>query len=100
MRLPELAETAVRAEPWDPPLLGPGAYRLRFAVPAELRADFLAEPVVWVPHEPVPVADVFAPPTPPRGWHPLADGSFCYQNCTTGSLRPISSVRRPAASPR
>ncbi|HEX4610007.1 MAG TPA: transglutaminaseTgpA domain-containing protein [Urbifossiella sp.] len=76
LRLPLVTEPATRAEPWTPPKLGPGEYRLRFRVPGALRSDFLAEPVVWAPRQPAPVADVFDPSRPPRGWYPLPDGTY------------------------
>ncbi len=77
-RFPTLAldATAVRVEPWAPPPLGAGQFQLRFTVPGTLRSDFLAEPVVWLPKHASPVADVFPPPTPPRPWYQLSDGSF------------------------
>ncbi|MBN9521772.1 transglutaminase domain-containing protein [bacterium] len=75
-RFPTLDATAVRVEPWAPPPLGAGQFQLRFSVPATLRSDFLAEPVVWLPKQASPVADVFPPPTPPRPWYQLSDGNF------------------------
>lgn len=76
VRYPSLDETAMRVEPWAPPPLGAGHYRLRFTVPTALRSEFLAEPVTWLRGYAPPVADEFAPPAPPRGWVPLADGTF------------------------
>jgi transglutaminase-like putative cysteine protease len=65
---------ARRAEGWAPPNLGPGQFTLTFEVPAKLPADPLADPVLWVPGEPPPVATVTG--AGPRGWFPSHDGTF------------------------
>jgi transglutaminase-like putative cysteine protease len=87
LRFPYVAQSAIRTDPWSPPDLGPGAYRLHFSVPPGHRTAFLAEPVVWVAKRSVPIADTFAPPLPPRSWFALGDGSF------------LSSPTRPDRNP-
>jgi transglutaminase-like putative cysteine protease len=98
-RLPAAAETAARVEPWSPPRLGPGAYLLHFSVPGHLRSDFLAEPVVWRPGQAPPVADVFAPPLPPRGWYPLPDGSFLRNPARLDRMTDLRYVQYTAPLP-
>lgn len=72
--LPTVRLSARNVRPWQAPDFGPDRLRLTFAVPARLKAEFLADPPFWVPGLPVPVADLT--PQGPVGWFVLSDGSF------------------------
>ncbi|VTU00301.1 Transglutaminase-like enzyme, predicted cysteine protease OS=Singulisphaera acidiphila (strain ATCC BAA-1392 / DSM 18658 / VKM B-2454 / MOB10) GN=Sinac_5893 PE=4 SV=1: Transglut_core: DUF4129 [Gemmataceae bacterium] len=61
---------------WSPPRLGPGQVTLRFAVPAALAGQFLAEPVTWAADQPVPVASTTV--NGPQPWLWGGDGSFLW----------------------
>jgi transglutaminase-like putative cysteine protease len=60
--------------PWSPPDLGAGQFALSFDVPARLPPAPLADPVLWLPNEPPPVATTTD--GGPRPWYPMPDGSF------------------------
>ena len=72
--LPAVEPRARYALQWRPPDFGPDRLRLTFAVPADLRSEFLADPVYWEAGRPVPVADLT--PRGPAGWFAFPDGSF------------------------
>lgn len=72
--LPAVLRTARAGRPWRPPDFGPDRLRLTFTVPADLKAEFLADPVYWQPDQPVPVADL--PAAGPSAWYVVSDGSF------------------------
>ncbi len=61
---------------WTPPRLGPGQCRLEFAVPSSLPGQFLAEPILWAPEQPVPVASLTV--NGPQPWLWGGDGSFLW----------------------
>lgn len=82
------AGLAVRADHWTPPKLGPGQYRLAFNVPAEVSGWFVADPVIWVPDEPAPLAAETNQGL--RGMLPIPDGTFYWD----WSQRPSGSPRR------
>jgi transglutaminase-like putative cysteine protease len=97
LALPAAQRTARNARPWRPPDFGPDRLRLAFAVPARLRAEFLADPAHWVPGEPVPVADLT--PAGPVGWYVLPDGSFVRPPGEAGdgpTVEYVQHTRRPA----
>jgi transglutaminase-like putative cysteine protease len=76
--------TATRSTTWSPPDLGPGGYRLTFTVPLRLLRNglpLLADPVLWVPGRPPPVASL-EPDAPPQPWYPNPDGTFSPLNPT------------------
>lgn len=86
---------------WRPPPLGPGRYRLGFRVPARLRSEFLAEPVVWAPDEPPPVADLHDDGRAADPWYVLGDGSFSRMSTTRPKADTIRYVQftRPTPDP-
>jgi transglutaminase-like putative cysteine protease len=59
---------------WTPPNLGPGQFTLSFDVPARLHTSFQADPVLWVPDQPSPLA--FLLDNKPRAFLVKADGTF------------------------
>jgi len=61
---------------WTPPRLGPGQCALEFTVPSSLPGQFLAEPIVWAPDQPVPVASMTSKGALPWLWG--GDGSFLW----------------------
>jgi protein-glutamine gamma-glutamyltransferase len=67
------APEITRLPSWAPPDLGPSAYQLRFSVPASLGSQFLADPVMWEPDQPSPIA-LLLRNRPPQPWHPLSTG--------------------------
>ena len=86
------------ADPWRPPDLGAGRFRLTFDVPLKLRSWVTADPVIWVPGEPPPIASL----TPhPFGWYPAPNGTFFPQHDTRGvnALVPYVQVTRPLDDP-
>ncbi|QDU21576.1 DUF4129 domain-containing transglutaminase family protein [Urbifossiella limnaea] len=97
-RMPQVVDLAVQKEDWTPPDLGPGGYRIRYTVPASLRSEFLAEPVVWRPGRTVPLANVYEG-QPPRPWIPLADGSFFRQIGRPDQRRTLEYVQHTAPLP-
>lgn len=71
------SKAAGAGPPWSPPDLGPGRYRLTLTVPLRVmrgRPAVLADPVLWAPDRPAPVASV--EPDGLVGWEPRSDGSF------------------------
>jgi transglutaminase-like putative cysteine protease len=75
---------AVLTEGWAPPNLGPGQFTITFEVPARLPTLPVADPVLWAPNEPAPIATIAA--AGPRPWYPEAYGAF---------LAPLSRLREP-----
>ena len=66
-----------RTDEWVPPNLGPGQFTIAFDVPARLGTAFVADPVVWAPGQPPPLA--FLAGGAPHGWLPVADGTFFWE---------------------
>jgi transglutaminase-like putative cysteine protease len=85
---PRVEHTARRSLTWSPPNFGPGQFELRFAVPADLRTEFLADPVVWRPGEPIPIAAMV--PGGFQPWYVLPNGSIVPQP----GLKAIDATRR------
>lgn len=62
-RTPQTPMPAVRADYrpspvlgfWFPPQFGPEGYRLVLTVPNKLRADVVADPLMWLPDHPIPL---------------------------------------------
>ena len=73
-RLGAPVRLARRADEWVPPALGPGQFTFAFEVPGQQRGTVVADPVVWAPDQPPPLA--FQAGGGPRGWLPLSDGTF------------------------
>lgn len=65
---------ALRVTRWAPPDLGPGQFTFAFEVPPSIPPDPLANPVLWLPDEPVPVATVAGSGF--RSWYPTLEGGF------------------------
>ncbi|MBA4188884.1 MAG: hypothetical protein C0467_12880 [Planctomycetaceae bacterium] len=61
---------------WTSPHLGPGQVTLTYNVPSSLPGQFLAEPIVWAPDQPVPVASITV--NGPQPWLWGGDGSFLW----------------------
>jgi transglutaminase-like putative cysteine protease len=91
-----LERTASLAQPWFPPDLGPDRYRLTFTVPLQVLRNgrpLLADPVVWVPGRPAPVASQ-EPDRPPVSWYPNEDGTFGPVDQIGGAPRRGGQARR------
>ncbi len=69
-----------QTDDWIPPDLGPGQFTITFDVPARLRSTFTAEPVVWAPDQPPPLAYITNGAR--HGFMPLPDGSFFWDTGT------------------
>ncbi len=95
--LPSLTRTAKPAPDWQPPDLGAGQFLLTYTVPPKLRAYFLADPVVWAPDQPVPVASLTE--AGPRGWVPSPDGTFYREPGTRARGRPAHYIQAYRAGP-
>jgi transglutaminase-like putative cysteine protease len=90
---------ARREEVWTPPNLGPGQFTIQFDVPAKLRGVPIADPVIWAPDQPPPLAVVTD--AGPRGWLPVSDGSFFWEPSvrTRGAPRRYIQVYRKMNDP-
>src|SRR5262249_51778242 len=87
-RLPSITPTALNQSQlaWSPPNLGPDQFTLSFEVPGKLRTLFLADPVVWVPHQPPPLGTREGELI--RSWLAVSDGTFFWDP----GLRPRGRV--------
>ncbi len=74
--LPQIAPRAAHRLPWSAPNLGPGQFTLAYEI-TRVRATFVADPVLWVPGQPTPLAVEVGGEI--RGWLPIADGSFFWE---------------------
>ncbi len=89
-RLPNIYPIAKTAVPWVPPNLGPGQFSLEFTVPP-LAPQFVADPIVWLPNEPVPLSRTTE--DRPRGWTASFDGTFYMDREQTVPTRPVQYVQ-------
>jgi transglutaminase-like putative cysteine protease len=94
-----IAPLARRTEVWAPPELGSGQFTLEFDVPPRLRGTFVADPVVWAPDQPPPLA--YLNETGAHAWLPVSDGTFFWDSTTRvrGTQRRYLQVYRPGADP-
>ncbi|MDY3559574.1 transglutaminaseTgpA domain-containing protein [Gemmata sp. JC673] len=81
---------------WTPPDLGPGQYRLEYALPPRPEAHFVADPVLWIPDEPPPLAGYNE--DRPQPWTPGYDGTFFWEPIQSLRRRPLRYVQ--AYAPR
>jgi transglutaminase-like putative cysteine protease len=98
-RLPHLshASLASTVTNWTPPDLGPGRFTLAFDVPARLGDPIVAEPVLWAPRQPAPLAVVAG--DRPQSWMVVPDGTFFWEphdRTRTRSRRYLQEYRTPA----
>ncbi len=96
--LPSISGATASVSPWEPPQLSDQQCLITFAVPWELPAQFLAEPVIWEPNQAPPVATLTA--AGPRGWLWVGDGSFLWTTRRpTGSAHEYVQVWEPNVQP-
>lgn len=100
--LPPITPLANHAQHWTAPVLGPDQFTLAFDVPARLRGQFVADPILWAPDQPAPLAALTD--TGPRSWLPVADGTFFWQPPRWGRAQRYVQVYRltddPSAGPQ
>jgi protein-glutamine gamma-glutamyltransferase len=91
---PPITPLARRLDAWAPPKFGPGQFTLEFDVPARVRGTFVADPVVWAPDQPPPLA--YLSETGAHGWLPVNDGTFFWDPATRarGAARRYVQVYR------
>lgn len=94
--LPTVVPRARPADPWEPPELGPGQFKLEFTLPPRSEAHFVADPVLWAPHEPPPLAGYSGDQL--QGWTPGYDGTFFWEPPTFRRRQPVRYVQ--AYAPR
>jgi transglutaminase-like putative cysteine protease len=75
--LPQIAPMSSHPRAWSAPDLGPGRFTLSFEVPERLHATFTADPLLWSPDQPPPLAADGADGL--RGWLPVGDGTFFWE---------------------
>lgn len=73
-KLPGIEPGTIESPFWSPPNLGPSQCTLTFNVPARLRSEFFADPIVWAGGQTSPVATIT--PTGAFGWTWGRDGTF------------------------
>ncbi|HEY1191233.1 MAG TPA: transglutaminaseTgpA domain-containing protein, partial [Gemmata sp.] len=82
---------------WKPPALGPEPFRLNFTIPPRTEAHFVADPVLWAPDEPPPLAELTG--ARPHGWTPSYDGTFYWEPAPERRLEPARYVQAYALRP-
>jgi protein-glutamine gamma-glutamyltransferase len=84
---------------WTRPDLWPGQITLTFTVSSDVAGGFLAEPVVWVPGEPIPAGTLRN--SGADGWHWMGDGSLFWDFSSTppSSQARYVQIWNPAAPP-
>ncbi|MBP3956113.1 transglutaminase domain-containing protein [Gemmata sp. G18] len=90
-RLPNLVRTARQSTPWVAPDLGPGQFALAFDLPAKAKAYFVADPIIWLPNQPVPLAGVTD--AGEHGWMPSPDGTFYWDPAQRARTRQLRYVQ-------
>ena len=75
--LPRVTPLAINPPLWKPPILGRNQFTLTYSVPSPLHSTFTADPVLWKPRQPPPLATVT--PHGAEGWMPVGDGTFFWE---------------------
>jgi hypothetical protein len=96
-RLPTILPATHTPTPWRPPHLGPEQLLLTFHLRPPNHSFFLADPVAWRAHQPVPIISL-PKSGPPIPWHWLGDGTF-YADWEGSEQFPYQQHWHPAELP-